>query len=105
MIVQGFGSIVVPRPNAMTKSIIKAVQKGQFSLSPAKLQLHCVLMLLADVRAIIAKGWSSRGGDPAKEGTEIVFPDNCFALDKVPHGWLFPRGKLPRTALVLRVQG
>jgi sterol 3beta-glucosyltransferase len=25
---QGFGSIVVPRPNAMTKSIIRAVEKG-----------------------------------------------------------------------------
>ena len=28
---KGFGSIVVPRPNAMTKSIIKAVEKGQSS--------------------------------------------------------------------------
>jgi sterol 3beta-glucosyltransferase len=26
----GFGSIVVPRPNAMTKSIIAAVQKGTY---------------------------------------------------------------------------
>ncbi|KAL7422545.1 hypothetical protein Q5752_003193 [Cryptotrichosporon argae] len=68
----GFGSIVVPRPNAMTKSIIKAVEK-------------------ADVRAIIAKGWSSRGGDPAKEGEHIALPASCYGLDKVPHGWLFPK--------------
>nr|XP_031864085.1 uncharacterized protein CI109_000729 [Kwoniella shandongensis]KAA5531157.1 hypothetical protein CI109_000729 [Kwoniella shandongensis] len=68
----GFGSIVVPRPNAMTKSIIKAVEK-------------------ANVRAIIAKGWSSRGGDPAKEGEEIVFPPSCYGVDKIPHSWLFPR--------------
>jgi len=45
------------------------------------------------VRAIIAKGWSSRGGDPAKEGGNIEFPDSCFGLEKVPHGWLFPRGE------------
>ncbi|WVQ77692.1 hypothetical protein IAR50_007382 [Cryptococcus sp. DSM 104548] len=68
----GFGSIVVPRPNAMTKNIIKAVEK-------------------ADVRAIIAKGWSSRGGDPAKEGEDIEFPANCYGVDKIPHAWLFPR--------------
>ncbi|OCF57503.1 hypothetical protein L486_04961 [Kwoniella mangroviensis CBS 10435] len=68
----GFGSIVVPRPNEMTKSIIKAVEK-------------------ADVRAIIAKGWSSRGGDPAKEGEDIAFPASCFGVDKIPHSWLFPK--------------
>ncbi|WVO14361.1 hypothetical protein L204_101994 [Cryptococcus depauperatus] len=65
----GFGSIIVPRPNAMTKSIIEAVEK---------------------VRAIIAKGWSSRG-DPAKEGESIVFPSSCFGVDKIPHAWLFPK--------------
>ncbi|WWC63363.1 uncharacterized protein I303_105963 [Kwoniella dejecticola CBS 10117] len=68
----GFGSIVVPRPDEMTKSIIKAVEK-------------------ADVRAIIAKGWSSRGGDPAKEGQDIDFPANCFGVEKIPHSWLFPK--------------
>lgn len=68
----GFGSIVVPRPNPMTKSIIKGVEKS-------------------GVRAIIAKGWSSRGGDPAKEGEAIDMPDSCYGLEKVPHGWLFPR--------------
>jgi sterol 3beta-glucosyltransferase len=45
----------------------------------------------ADVRAIVAKGWSSRGQDPAKEGEDIIFPAQCYALDKIPHGWLFPR--------------
>ncbi|KAK6910724.1 hypothetical protein I203_104756 [Kwoniella mangroviensis CBS 8507] len=53
-------------------SIIKAVEK-------------------ADVRAIIAKGWSSRGGDPAKEGEDIAFPASCFGVDKIPHSWLFPK--------------
>ncbi|KAK4687358.1 hypothetical protein P7C73_g2755, partial [Tremellales sp. Uapishka_1] len=68
----GFGSIVVPRPNAMTKSIVRAVEK-------------------ADVRAIIAKGWSSRSGSPSTEGEHIQFPDNCFGVEKIPHGWLFPK--------------
>ncbi|WWD02326.1 hypothetical protein V865_000365 [Kwoniella europaea PYCC6329] len=56
-------------------SIIKAVEK-------------------ADVRAIIAKGWSSRGGDPAKEGEDIAFPASCFGVDKIPHSWLFPKAAL-----------
>ncbi|OCF37991.1 hypothetical protein I316_00215 [Kwoniella heveanensis BCC8398] len=68
----GFGSIVVPRPNEMTKSVIQAVEK-------------------AGVRAIIAKGWSSRGGDPATEGEDIEFPASCFGVEKIPHGWLFPK--------------
>ncbi|WVR00064.1 hypothetical protein IAU59_007206 [Kwoniella sp. CBS 9459] len=68
----GFGSIVVPRPNEMTKSVIQAVEK-------------------AGVRAIIAKGWSSRSGDPATEGEDIEFPASCFGVDKIPHGWLFPK--------------
>ncbi|WWC90647.1 uncharacterized protein L201_005583 [Kwoniella dendrophila CBS 6074] len=53
-------------------SIIKAVEK-------------------ADVRAIIAKGWSSRGGDPAKEGEDIKLPASCLGVDKIPHSWLFPK--------------
>lgn len=68
----GFGSIVVPQPDEMTRSIIKAVEK-------------------ANVCAIIAKGWSSRGGDPAKEGQNITFPESCYGIDKIPHAWLFPR--------------
>jgi sterol 3beta-glucosyltransferase len=48
----------------------------------------------AGVRAIIAKGWSSRGGNPKSEGKNIEFPPSCYALDKIPHGWLFPKSKL-----------
>jgi sterol 3beta-glucosyltransferase len=50
--------------------------------------------MVADVRAIIAKGWSSRGGDPAKEGEDIELPSSCYGLEKVPHGWLFPKSML-----------
>lgn len=38
--IQGFGSIVVPRPNAMTKSIIKAVEKGKSSNSCVPVALY-----------------------------------------------------------------
>jgi len=48
-------------------------------------------LTIADVRAIIAKGWSSRGGED--EGPEVEFPDFCYNLDKVPHGWLFPKSE------------
>lgn len=41
------------------------------------------------MRAIIAKGWSSRGA----EEEEVEFPDSCYSLEKVPHGWLFPKGE------------
>lgn len=68
----GFGSIVVPDPTAVTKSIIKGVNK-------------------ADVRAIIAKGWSARDVDSAKNQEHVEFPDTCYSLDKVPHAWLFPK--------------
>lgn len=70
----GFGSIVVPNPAETTLAIIRAVEH-------------------ADVRAIVAKGWSSRGedGNPSGEKDDIVFPDSCFSLDKVPHDWLFDR--------------
>lgn len=46
---QGFGSIVMPRPNAKTKSIIKPVEKGASAhRGPAYVSVG--------VRAIIAKG-------------------------------------------------
>jgi sterol 3beta-glucosyltransferase len=71
----------------MTKSIIKAVEKGELGRT-------CIGQAdsIADVRAIVAKGWSSRGGDLAKKGGSDEFPDSCFGLEKVPHGWLFPKG-------------
>ena len=52
----------------MTRSIIKAVQK-------------------ADVRAIIAKGWSNRGGEVGKDGLPIVgeMPEDCcYPVSTVP---------------------
>jgi len=66
----GFGSITVPRPSAMTRSIIKGVLK-------------------AGVRAIISKGWSDRMSKDTDE--TVAFPPECFSLDKVPHDWLFPQ--------------
>ncbi|KZS92128.1 UDP-Glycosyltransferase/glycogen phosphorylase [Sistotremastrum niveocremeum HHB9708] len=66
----GFGSITVPRPAAMTRSIIKAVLK-------------------ADVRAIVSKGWSARMSK--EDDVEIEFPDECYPIDKLPHDWLFPQ--------------
>jgi len=65
-----FGSITVPHPNAMTRSIIKGVLK-------------------AGVRAIISKGWSDRMSKDTDEAA--AFPPECFSLDKVPHDWLFPQ--------------
>ncbi|KAI0317501.1 hypothetical protein OF83DRAFT_1058536 [Amylostereum chailletii] len=66
----GFGSITVPDPVALTKHIIKAVLKS-------------------GVRAIISKGWSSRMAKADAE--EVVLPEECYSLDKVPHDWLFPQ--------------
>ncbi|CAO3611284.1 unnamed protein product [Cunninghamella echinulata] len=80
----GFGSIIVPDPEAMTKVIVEAV-------------------LQADVRAIVCKGWSSRivstdltnqgNTQKEKESTTILqsYPDTIFKLDSVPHSWLFPK--------------
>ncbi|KAF9049628.1 glycosyltransferase family 1 protein [Hymenopellis radicata] len=67
----GFGSITVPHPNRVTSRIIKAVLKS-------------------DVRAIISKGWSARmsGND---DGPAPEYPPECYALEKIPHDWLFPR--------------
>jgi sterol 3beta-glucosyltransferase len=66
----GFGSIVVPNPRAMTRSIIKAVHKS-------------------DVRAIISKGWSARLSKDTEP--EIELPPECYSVDKIPHDWLFPQ--------------
>jgi len=66
----GFGSITVPNPKLVTERLIRAVLKS-------------------DVRAIISKGWSARGSK-SKEEDEVVFPEECYSLDRVPHDWLFP---------------
>ncbi|KAH9179294.1 glycosyltransferase family 1 protein [Lactarius sanguifluus] len=66
----GFGSITVPNPKLVTERIIRGVLKS-------------------GVHAIISKGWSARmskGGDE-----DVVFPEECYSLDKVPHDWLFPQ--------------
>lgn len=66
----GFGSIVVPNPKAMTRSIVKAVLKS-------------------DVRAILSKGWSARMNKDNE--SEVEFPPEVFSVDKIPHDWLFPK--------------
>ncbi|KAG0205563.1 Sterol 3-beta-glucosyltransferase [Mortierella sp. GBA30] len=77
----GFGSMVVPDPDGMTRTIIEAVVK-------------------AGVRAIISKGWSDRltsQDDPAAatakktHAEEIVIPPSVYMLKSVPHDWLFPQ--------------
>lgn len=61
----GFGSIVVPKPKAMTRSIIKAVLKS-------------------DVRVILNKGWSARvvaGGESTeKDEPEPELPDEVYPV-------------------------
>ncbi|KAF9942311.1 Sterol 3-beta-glucosyltransferase [Mortierella alpina] len=77
----GFGSMVVPDPDGMTRTIIEAVVKS-------------------GVRAIISKGWSDRltsQDDPTAAGAkktpaeEIVIPPSVYMLKSVPHDWLFPQ--------------
>lgn len=85
----GFGSIIVPDPDEVTRIITDAVMK-------------------ADVRAVVSKGWSSRMQDKAqgletneasiqdrKSQDETVqvhneFPDTIYWVKSVPHDWLFP---------------
>ncbi|KAJ3214901.1 Sterol 3-beta-glucosyltransferase [Clydaea vesicula] len=68
----GFGSIVVPDPDEMTRCVIEAVQK-------------------AKVKAVLSKGWSSRGKIQEEKKAEIEYPSCMYPLDKVPHDWLFPK--------------
>ncbi|TQV90735.1 UDP-glucose,sterol transferase [Cordyceps javanica] len=60
----GFGSIVVKKPEELTRLLFAAVKK-------------------AGVRAIISKGWSKVGGDHV--------PDNIYLIGNCPHDWLFQR--------------
>ncbi|KAH9873124.1 hypothetical protein J1614_005521 [Plenodomus biglobosus] len=60
----GFGSIVVDKPNELTKLLFDAVA-------------------LAGVRAIISKGWGGFGADQV--------PDNVYFIGNCPHDWLFQR--------------
>ena len=58
----GFGSIVVDKPNELTKIIFGAVKR-------------------AGVRALVSKGWGGIGGEEPPEGV--------FLLGNCPHDWLF----------------
>lgn len=66
----GFGSIVVSDPAALTQTVVDAVLK-------------------ADVRCILAKGWSDRLGDPAAIQTEVPLPPQIHQIKSAPHDWLF----------------
>ena len=74
----GFGSITVPNPPAMTRSIIKAVKKSE-RLQIGKLLFSSHLRTLTgDVRAIVSKGWSSRMSKPGEVETEM--PPECYSV-------------------------
>jgi hypothetical protein len=62
----GFGSIVVEKPERLTRIIFEAV-------------------LRTGHRAIISKGWSNLGCG------ETEIPENIFLLGTCPHDWLFPQ--------------
>lgn len=68
----GFGSIVVPDSEEMTRVVVQSVQK-------------------ADVRCILSKGWSDRLDDKkARHEVEIPLPDDIYLqVESVPHDWLF----------------
>lgn len=98
----GFGSIIIPDPEEMTRVVTGAVEKS-------------------DVFAIIAKGWSDRGGSGSKEKkgegdeeekekseeekkeeqkkaekqekkeAEMMQKEFIHNVKSVPHDWLFPR--------------
>lgn len=66
----GFGSIVVSDPDAMTRTVVEAIEK-------------------ADVYAILSKGWSDRmHTDKKKE--ELHLPKCIFSIDTIDHAKLFP---------------
>ncbi|ETN45293.1 uncharacterized protein HMPREF1541_09124 [Cyphellophora europaea CBS 101466] len=66
----GFGSIVVSDPAGLTRTV-------------------CDSVLKADVRCILAKGWSDRLGDPSAIKTELPLPPEIFQIKAAPHDWLF----------------
>ncbi|KAM0746932.1 hypothetical protein T439DRAFT_318159 [Meredithblackwellia eburnea MCA 4105] len=81
----GFGSIIIPDPEEMTRVVTEAVEK-------------------AGVFAIIAKGWSDRAisKDATEEErleqeqqelkeAELMERDFIYKLKSIPHDWLFPR--------------
>lgn len=69
----GFGSITITNVEKVIKHIYKAVQE-------------------AGVRAIVSKGWSSRGQDGAERKVHLdAAPEQVFLVDSIPHDWLFPQ--------------
>jgi sterol 3beta-glucosyltransferase len=83
----GFGSILVENPAALTRTIVDAIKQ-------------------ADVRCILAKGWSERQtktivpaaqqqnpDQPAVPPTdeEVVLPPEIYSVKSIPHDWLFPQ--------------
>ncbi|KZV92112.1 UDP-Glycosyltransferase/glycogen phosphorylase [Exidia glandulosa HHB12029] len=71
----GFGSIVVPDPTALTRTVVEAIEKS-------------------GVHAILSKGWSDRLSNrkaPAHTEPEVRLPPQIFPIASVPHDWLFAR--------------
>lgn len=70
----GFGSIIVPDAEETTRIIVQAV-------------------LQSGVKAIICKGWSTRGKSDKKEDGVLLdqYPGTIYHLEAVPHDWLFPQ--------------
>lgn len=71
----GWGSIVVPDAEAMTRCVLQAVQKS-------------------GVCAILSKGWSDRlSADPKKVSAALdpSLVEDVFQVTSVPHDWLFPQ--------------
>ena len=71
----GWGSIVVPDAEAMTRCVLQAVQKS-------------------GVCAILSKGWSDRLSADPKKGSAALDPsliEDVFQVTSVPHDWLFPQ--------------
>ena len=66
----GFGSITVPDPAGLTKSVVESV-------------------LRADVRCILSKGWSDRLDNKEATAPEIPLPSEILQIKSAPHDWLF----------------
>lgn len=66
----GFGSIVVSDSAALTRTVVKSVEK-------------------ADVRCILSKGWSDRLDKEASDIPEVPLSDDIFLIKSAPHDWLF----------------
>lgn len=72
----GFGSIIIQDSIKFTKTIYEAIEK-------------------ADVRCILAKGWSDRRPHSVSTTNpnelEVSPPSSVFSIQKIPHDWLFPQ--------------